>query len=80
MLACARTCSHVGSLSVDAITVSPVVCSLDRDVAPVVEVLPDLAHLNLGYNQLQGSLSCRLLTADRQLAELDLADNQVSVQ
>lgn len=58
--------------------VSPVACSLDSDVAPVVEVLPDLAHLNLGYNQLQGSLSCRLLTADRQLAELDLADNQVS--
>ncbi|EIE18615.1 hypothetical protein COCSUDRAFT_83604 [Coccomyxa subellipsoidea C-169] len=50
--------------------------SLERDVAPVVEVLPDLEHLNLGYNALTGTLSCRLLLADRQLAELDLADNQ----
>lgn len=47
-------------------------------MAPVVEVLPDLEHLNLGYNALTGTLSCRLLLADRQLAELDLADNQVT--
>lgn len=47
-------------------------------MAPVVEVLPDLEHLNLGYNQLQGTLSCRLLLADRKLAELDLAENKVS--
>lgn len=52
-------------------------CSLEDDVAPVVEVLPDLQQLNLGYNQLNGQLTCRLLTADHQLRQLDLADNKV---
>ncbi len=51
--------------------------SLEDDVAPVVEVLPDLQQLNLGYNQLHGQLTCRLLTTDHQLKQLDLAENKV---
>lgn len=46
-------------------------------MAPVLESLPDLEHLNLGFNELDGELSCALLGPQRKLHELDLAHNEI---
>jgi hypothetical protein len=46
-------------------------------VAPVVDLLPDLERLNLGFNQLEGMLPCSLpSTSTHRIRELDLASNK----
>ena len=44
---------------------------------PVLGQLYDLEHLSLGFNKLDGELTCGVLGPDKKLHELDLAHNRV---
>lgn len=46
-------------------------------MVPVLKQLYDLEHLSLGFNKLDGELTCGLLGPDKKLHELDLAHNRV---
>ena len=46
-------------------------------MAPALNNLASLEHLSLGFNQLDGELSCELLGPERKLHELDLAHNEI---
>ena len=52
-------------------------CSLEDDVVPMIEKLYGLEHLSLGFNELDGELTCGLLGPEKKLHELDLAHNRV---
>ena len=44
---------------------------------PTIEKLYSLEHLSLGFNRLDGELTCGLLGPEKKLHELDLAHNRV---
>ena len=46
-------------------------------MVPVLKQLYDLEHLSLGFNKLDGELTCGVLGPDKKLHELDLAHNRV---
>ncbi len=52
-------------------------CSVEDDVSPVLESLASLEHLSLGFNELEGELTCGLLGPEKKLHELDLAHNEI---
>ncbi len=52
-------------------------CSVEDDVALALVDLRSLEHLSLGFNKLEGELSCSLLEPEKQLHELDLAHNEI---
>jgi len=54
-----------------------IVCSVEDDVALALVDLSSLEHLSLGFNKLEGELSCSLLEPGKQLHELDLAHNEI---
>ena len=53
------------------------VYSVGDDVALALVDLRSLEHLSLGFNKLEGELSCSLLEPEKQLHELDLAHNEI---
>ena len=46
-------------------------------MAPALESLGSLEHLSLGFNELEGELTCGLLGPEKKLHELDLAHNEI---
>ena len=69
--------SLLGALFAARLTPAWLPCSLEDDVVPVLKQLYDLEHLSLGFNKLDGELTCELLGPDKKLRELDLAHNRV---
>lgn len=50
-------------------------------MAPVVDLLPDLERLNLGFNELEGRLPCGLVDSSKhQIQEIDVASNKVRIR
>ena len=50
---------------------------MEDDVTHALGSLDSLEHLSLGFNQLDGELTCDLLGPAKKLHELDLAHNKV---